>query len=309
MPFQIPAMNEERAPSKEHARVFHQLLEAIEAVRLTRQEDYREKRHPQLKRFTQLELNDEACPTYKNWLIGRSNRLPSRSMLMTIADYLECSLGERNDLLLAAQYLPEQPAWEGDALRRALEQAQQIMETLPYPAIVVTHTCQVQAANEFFLRLLELPPLETLPPHQRSMMHFLFHPDFRRHSMINAEAHALWQKHALYAVQRFKQQNVLSQYDAWYQQSIQQWCDDIACFQEYWEKAREVTRQEVAPTKMVFARMATTGEVLPIRVRHMLVSVSSKIYPAVSALLPVDEAARAVYASLGSVTSWPSSVG
>jgi hypothetical protein len=40
----------------------------------------------------------------------------------------------------------------------------------------------------------------------------------------------------------------------------------------------------------------------------MLVSVSSKIYPAVSALLPVDEAARAVYASFGSVTSWPSSV-
>src|SRR3984893_13564621 len=97
------------------------------------------------------------------------------------------------------------------------------METLPYPAIVVTHTCQVQAANTFFLRLLEVPPLETLPPHQRSMMHFLFHPDFRRHSMINAEAHALWQKHALYAVQRFKQQNVLSQYDAWYQQSVQQW--------------------------------------------------------------------------------------
>src|SRR5260221_230523 len=191
----------------------------------------------------------------------------------------------------------------------SLEQAQQIMETLPYPAIVVTHTFQVQAANEFFLRLFELPPLETLPPHQRSLMHFLFHPAFRARSTINAEARATRQKHMLYAVQRFKQQNVLYQYDAWYQQSVQQWCDDIPDFQEYWEKAREVTRQEIAPTKMVFARMATTGEVLPIRVRHMLVSASSKIYPAVSALLPVDEAARAVYASLDSVTSWPSSVG
>ncbi len=30
-------------------------------------------------------------------------------MLMQIADYLECRLSERNDLLLAAQYLPEQP--------------------------------------------------------------------------------------------------------------------------------------------------------------------------------------------------------
>jgi PAS domain-containing protein len=308
MQLQIPAVKEDRAPSKEHARVLHQLLGEIEAVRLKRQEEYREKYHPQLKRFTQQELNDEACPTYKNWLIGRSHRLPSRSMLLNIADYLEGSLSERNDLLLAAQYLPEQPEWEGDELRRALEHAQQIMETLPYPAIVITHTLQVQAANEFFLRLLELPPLETIPQHQRSTIHFLFNRDFRARSTFNAEARATWQKHALYGVQLFKQNNVLYQYDAWYQQFVKQCCG-IADFQEYWEKARETTRQENAPTKMFLARMATTGELLPIRVQHMLVSVSSKIYPAVSALLPVDEAARAVYASFGSVTSWPLSVG
>jgi hypothetical protein len=188
------------------------------------------------------------------------------------------------------------------------EQAQQIMETLPYPAIVVTHTFQIQAANEFSLRLLELPPLETIPQHQRSTIHFLFHPDFRARSTINAEARAMWQKHVLSGIQLFKQQNALSQYDAWYQQSVQQWCE-IPGFQEYWEKAREASRQEIAPTKVVLARMATTGEVLPIRIRHMLVSVSGKISPAVSAFLPVDEAARAVYASFGSVTSWPSSVG
>src|SRR6266581_1008110 len=107
MSLHIPAMKEESAPSKEQAQVFQQLLGAIEAVRITRQEEYREKCHPQLKRFTQQELNDEACPTYKNWLIGRSNRLPSRSMLLNIADYLECSLSQGNDLLLAAQYLPD----------------------------------------------------------------------------------------------------------------------------------------------------------------------------------------------------------
>src|SRR6266700_7342144 len=104
MSLHIPAMKEESAPSKEQAQVFQQLLGAIEAVRITRQEEYREKDHPQLKRFTQQELNDEACPTYKNWLIGRSHRLPSRSMLMQIADYLECSLSERNDLLLACKF-------------------------------------------------------------------------------------------------------------------------------------------------------------------------------------------------------------
>jgi len=303
MQLQIPVIKEDNASSKEYARVFHQLLEAIEAVRLKRQEEYREKGHPQLKRFTQQELNDEACPTYKNWLIGRSNRLPSRSMLMQIADYLECSLSERNDLLLAAQYLPEQPEWEGDELRRALEHAQQIMETLPYPAAVVTHAIQVQAANEFFLHLFELPPLDSIPQHQRDTLHFLFRPEFRRRFINNAEAHAMWQKQVLYGMRYFKQQNMFYQYDAWYHQFVKQCCDEIADFQEYWEKAQEATRQEAAPTKVMLARMATTGEVLPIRVRHMLVSVSSKAYPAVSALVPVDEAARAVYASFGCATS------
>src|SRR5579883_1116966 len=302
MPFHTLEMKEERVRSKEEARVFQQLLGAIEAVRITRQEKYREQSHPQLKRFTQQELNDEACPTYKNWLIGRSHRLPSRSMLMQIANYLECSLSERNDILLAAQYLPEQPEWEGDELRQALEQAQQIMETLPYPAIVVMHTFQVQAANEFFLRLFELPPLETIPPHQRSTIHFLFHPDVYGRSTMTTEARALWQQHALSGIQLFKRQNALSQHDAWYQQSVEQWCK-IPGFQKYWEQAQEETRQEIAPTKLVLARMATTGEVLPIRLRHMLVSIGGKSSPAVSAFVPVDEAARAVYASFGCVVS------
>jgi hypothetical protein len=303
MQLQVSAIKEGNVSSKEQAYVFQQMLGAIEAVRYKRQEDYREQGHPQLKRFTQQELNDEICPAYKNWLIGRSQRLPNRSMLMTIADYLECSFNERNDLLLAAQYLPEQPEWEGDALRQALEQAQQIIETLPYPAIVITHTLQVQAANEFFLRLLELPPLDTLLPHQRTMVHFLLNPASRTRSMLNAEAHAMWQKHVIYALQHFKQQNAPYQYDSWYQQFVKQCCDEIADFQVYWDRAQEETRQEVAPTKMVFARMGTTSELLPIRVRHMHISVSSKTYPAVAALLPVDEAARAVYASFGSMAS------
>ena len=302
MPFQLPAMKEESAHTFEHARVFHQLLGAIEAVRITRQEDYREKHHPQLKRFTQQELNDEACPTYKNWLIGRSYRLPSRSLLMTIADYLECSLSERNDLLLAAQYVPEQPEWEGADLQRALEYARQIMATLPYPACVVTRTFQVHAANELFLRLFELPPLDTIPPHQRSTMHFLFHPDIYRRSTMHPEARATWQQHALSGIQLFKRQNMLSQYDAWYQQSVQQWCE-IPGFQEYWEKARTATRQEVAPTKLVLARMTTAGELLPIRLRYIQIAISGKTSPAVVALLPDDEAARAVFASFGCVAS------
>ena len=294
----IPMLKEDDALLREQAYVFQQLLTAIEAVRIRRQEEYRERRHPQLKRFTQQELTDEVCPTYKNWLSGRSRRLPDRSMLMLIADYLECSLSERNDLLLAAQYVPEQPEWEGADLQRALEYARQIMATLPYPASVVTRTFQVHAANGPFLHLFELPPLDTIPPQQRSTIHFLLHPDVYRRSTMHPEARAQWQQHVLSGIQLFKRQNVLSQYDAWYKQSVQQWCE-IPGFQEYWEKARTAPKQEVAPTKLVLARVATTGELLPIRLRYMQIAISGKTSPAVAAFLPDDEAARAVFASFG----------
>lgn len=305
MQFQLPTIKGEATPSslQDHARVFHQMLNAIEAVRYKRQEEYREKSHPQLKRFTQQELNDEACLTYKNWLIGRSNRLPERSLLMTIADYLECSLSERNDILLAAQYVPEQTEWQGEEMQQALEHACQLMETLPYPSLVITRSFQIEAANEFSLRLLEIPSLETLLPHQRNIVYFLFRPLIRMRSSINAEARAAWQKQVLYGIQLFKQNNVLYQYEPWYQELVQQW-GEIKGFREYWEMAREATNQEDAPpSKLFLVRMPTTGELLPIRTQSTLLSVSSKIYPAVMAMLPVDEAARTVYASFGSATS------
>jgi hypothetical protein len=113
---------------------------------------------------------------------------------------------------------------------------------------------------------------------------------------MHPEARAQWQQHVLSGIQLFKQQNVLSQYDAWYKQSVQQWCE-IPGFQEYWEKARTATKQEVAPTKLVLARVATTGEPLPIRLRYMQIAISGKTSPAVAAFLPDDEAARAVFAS------------
>lgn len=304
MQLPLSMINEDKAPSKDNERVLYQLLGEIEALRFRRHDDYRDQSHPELKRFTQQELNDEVCPTYKNLLTGRSNRLPNRSMVMGIADYLECSLGERNDLLVAAQYLPEEPVWEGDEWRRALDHAQRTMEALPYPAIVITPAFQFHAANARFLRLFDLPPLEAIPPQQRTMIDLLFNPAFnlQPHAMLDAEAYAMWQKHLIYALQHFQQVNVLYQHNTWYQQLVKRYCA-FADFQTYWDKALEATEPQNAPTKMVFARLATTGELRPIRTQHMLVSVSSKTYPAVSALLPVDDAARAVYASFGSLTA------
>jgi hypothetical protein len=58
--------------------------------------------------------------------------------------------------------------------------------------------------------------------------------------------------------------------------------------------------QPDAPSKLLLGRNATTGELLPIQLRHIRISVCSHMYPCIMALLPLDDAARVVFASLGS---------
>ncbi len=93
-----------QAEPSEQQRITH-LVHEIEMLRLKRKRSYT--RHPEGKRFSQDELCNTVYPSYKNMLLGRTQRLPDRAALMQIADYLECTPAERNALLRAAQYAPE----------------------------------------------------------------------------------------------------------------------------------------------------------------------------------------------------------
>jgi class 3 adenylate cyclase len=87
------------------ARAEHitRLVDAIEKIRAQRQ---RERRRSD-KTFSQEELRIVAYPSYKNLLTGRTLRLPDRSVLLQIAEYLECTPAEHQTLLRIAGYLPE----------------------------------------------------------------------------------------------------------------------------------------------------------------------------------------------------------
>jgi len=269
--------------------VLRDVLEQIEILRLRRQEIVREQPHPLLKRFTQQELTDEACPTYKNLLVGRSRRVPSRKTIVQIADYLECSARERNDLLLAARYLPESLELEGAQLKLALEQGQRLMQALPYPAAMVTHTLEIQALNDAFQRVFEVPPLSTLPQPQRHLFHFLFHPDFptRVLSTFDDQSIKAWQAQARRGIQLFKQSNVLYQFEPWYQTLIERFYA-VADFRTYWEQDAEVPGQQETPLKMVLSRDVATSELLPMQFRHIYISVCSYRYPCIAVSLNIS---------------------
>ncbi|GAB4525878.1 MAG: hypothetical protein OHK0046_42210 [Anaerolineae bacterium] len=77
----------------------------VENIRYARKQEFRAL-GVQHKLFTQDEICQLIYPSYKNILIGRSNRLPDRDTVLKLADYLECTPNERNALLRAAYYLP-----------------------------------------------------------------------------------------------------------------------------------------------------------------------------------------------------------
>lgn len=281
--------------------VLRDTLEEIEILRIARQEEIRDHPHPLLKRFTQQELNDEVCPTYKNLLVGRSQRLPSRQTLMQVAEYLECTAAQRNNLLLAARYLPESLELTGSELQQVLEQARLIMRTLPYPAMLVTHTLEIEAINESFRRLFAFPPLTAIPRAQRYVLPVFFRHDLpiREHSAFNDQAVKAWQAGVARGIQLFRQSNRLYQFEPWYQELVEQFCA-VADFRQYWEQTAELSDQQQALPKLLLGRNATTGELLPIQLRQVRISVCSHMYPCIMALLPLDDAARAVFASLNS---------
>jgi len=286
--------------------VLRDVLGEIEVLRMKRQEEGRDRPHSFLKRFTQQELTDEACPTYKNLLLGRSQRIPSRQTLMQIADYLECSMESRNNLLLAARYLPESLELEGDALRLTLEQARQLMETLPYPAMLVTHTLAIEALNEPFQRFFAFPPLMALPPTQRYVLPVLFREDLpiRERSTFNAQAVKAWQAGVSRGIELFKQSNRLSQFEPWYHELVKEFCA-VADFRWYWERTPSLVDQHDVSSKLLLGKNATTDEWVPIELQHIRISVCSHMYPCIMALRPLDDAARNVFASLSSAQGSP----
>ncbi|MNW33194.1 hypothetical protein D3C74_101530 [compost metagenome] len=275
------------------------VLGEIEAVRMKRQREYTEQSHPLLKRFTQQELNDEACPAYKNLLVGRSRRIPDRQTMIHIAEYLECTSDERNDLLLAADYLPIHYELEGRSLELALEQAQQIMSNLPFPAMIVTHTLDIKGLNEPFRQLFDIP-YDSFMNGKLNKVDFHFNSDFsiRPRSTFDTESFEQWESHAIYGIQAFRRNNMFSRYDHRYKKLIDRFrkYDDL---NKYWNMQPKDSANEVEQSKIILARMGTMADFVPIRYKQIHLSVSSHMYPGIEVYLPIDEPARRVFEYLG----------
>lgn len=119
---------------------------------------------------------------------GRS--IPSRQILMEIAQALDVPLRDRNALLLAAGYAPiySDAAWDAlemQSVTRALDRM--LHQHEPFPAVVMDRYWNVLMANEstphFFNCFIDLAS-HAKP---RNMLHLMFDPDGMRPFIANWE--------------------------------------------------------------------------------------------------------------------------
>ncbi len=119
---------------------------------------------------------------------GRS--VPSRALLLGIANALDVPLRDRNALLLAAGYAPmyAEAAWDAEEMRvvrRALERM--LRQHEPYPALVMDRHWNVlmtnEAAPKFFGQFVDLGRF----PKPRNLLRLMFDPKGLRPFVANWE--------------------------------------------------------------------------------------------------------------------------
>jgi transcriptional regulator with XRE-family HTH domain len=109
------------------------------------------RRHRARGRLSQLDLALRADTTQRHLSFIESGRsTPGRAMVLRLAESLDLSLRERNDLLLAAGYAPAyaETAWTAPDLASVRAAIDHILAGHePYPAVVLDRNGDIVAAN------------------------------------------------------------------------------------------------------------------------------------------------------------------
>ncbi|MBI5087738.1 MAG: helix-turn-helix transcriptional regulator [Actinobacteria bacterium] len=132
------------------------------------------------RRLSQLDLAVRAGTTQRHVsFIEQGRSRPGRSMVVRLAESMELTLRERNELLLAAGFAPAFPesALDDQALRHVRRALDTILDGhMPYPAIVVRPYGILVAANRAFDVFNEgVDPALLAPP--ANMFRHALHPD------------------------------------------------------------------------------------------------------------------------------------
>jgi hypothetical protein len=220
--------------------------------------------------------------------------------VLAIADYLECTMTERNHLLAAARYAMEHPGPGGAELRRVLDELHVVVSALPLPAYAVSRDWTVHLINDHLLKVLALARADVvgLPALSRNVLRLLFDPELPVRRLLEPDQ-ASWSALAAFGVIRFRQDNVLWQHDAWYRRLVAK-LSDLPDFPRYWRLAQSSRPADALVDGLASAQVAVTrpdGRVLCLR--PLNIALHGTGYPGIVAFLPADSASGDQLRSLG----------
>ncbi|MGI9008802.1 MAG: hypothetical protein ACR2FU_21875 [Streptosporangiaceae bacterium] len=250
--------------------------------------------------WTRDELCDVAYSSYRALLRGVVRRPPRREVVLDIADYLECSMTERNQLLAAARYAIEHPGPRGSELRRAVDDLRTIIGGLPLPAYAVSRDWTLLLINDHLLTVFGLDRADVtgLPAPTRNVLRLLFDPALPVRDRL-ARDQPSWSGLAAFSVFRFIQDNLLWQYDPWYRALIAR-LGDLPDFTRYWGRAQSLQVAGADPGRVASASITVSrpdGRTL--RVRPLNVHTHGPGYPGIVSFLPADAATAGELLDLG----------
>jgi transcriptional regulator with XRE-family HTH domain len=152
------------------------------------------------RRLSQLELSVRAeISTRHLSFLETSRSMPSRDMVLHLAEQLDVPLRDRNEMLLAAGYAPvyrQTPLELLEAPRRAIRQVLRGHE--PYPAVVVDQSWNVVDRNTSVGVFLAGAAPELIEP-PANVLRISLHPDGMAPRIVNL---AEWRAHLLSRLRR-----------------------------------------------------------------------------------------------------------
>ena len=156
----------------------------------------------QRRRMSQLDLAGHAEVSTRHLSFLETGRaLPSREMVLRLADRLEVPLRERNRLLTAAGYAPlyREHALADPAMQAPAQAVERVLKAHePYPALAVDRHWNMVACNRMVPLLLStLPPEILVPP--LNVLRLSLRPDGLAPRIVNL---AQWRHHLLHRLQQ-----------------------------------------------------------------------------------------------------------
>src|SRR5579884_638329 len=258
------------------------------------------------RKWHRTELEDTVYSSYKRMRQGSITRPPRRQIVMDIADYLNCSLAERNRLLLAAHLLPVEPYHTGGELQALVRMTAEATSHLPMPLMIINRDWRIHYASAHLLALYDISAeqLAVIPPERLNVLHLLFDPALPFYANVTAH-HDSWQQMALQTITGFKMANRLCQHEPWYQETV----DHLMLLPEFSWVWQQVRLDQPLPTDRAPMSSVVFASTLPClhdttriaRLRPLLISAGyfEFDFPLAVGFVPADDATRTLFQEIG----------